>query len=124
MSACLLYIAALLTDCTQTICICCCFVAATTAPRSLKYSFIPPHTVTVMWSEPETLNGVIRYYIVEYMLSDGTGDKTRVKFVKERMQEISGLIPSTNYNVTVRAFTVGVGPTASITVVAAAISNF
>ena len=105
-------------------CICRCFVAATTAPRSLKYSSNPPHTVTVMWSEPETPNGVIRYYIVEYMLSDGTGNKTRFKFVKEHMQEIGGLIPSTNYNVTVQAFTVGVGPAASITVMAAAISKF
>ena len=82
------------------LCICCCFVAPATAPLSLKYSFNPPHTVTVMWSEPETPNGVIRYYIVEYMLSDGTGNRTRLNFAKERIQEIGGLIPSTNYTVT------------------------
>ena len=58
------------------------------------------------------------------MLSDGTGNKTRFKFVKERMQEISGLMASTNYTVTVQAFTVGLGPAASITVMAAAISNY
>ena len=58
------------------------------------------------------------------MLSDGTGNKTRSNFVKERMQEIGGLIPSTNYTVAVQAFTVGVGPAASITVMAATISNF
>ena len=106
------------------LCICCCFVAPATAPHSLKYSSNPPHTVTVMWSEPETPNGVIKYYIVEYMLSDGTGNKTRFNFVKERIQEIGSLMPSTNYTITVQAFTVGVGPAASITVVAAAISNF
>ena len=77
-----------------------------------------------MWSEPEIPNGVIKYYIVEYMLSDGTGNRTRFNLVKMLSQEIGGLMPSTNYNVTVQAFTVGVGPTASIIVMAVAISNF
>ena len=100
------------------------FIAApTTAPRDVTFTPDPPHTVNVSWREPATPNGIVRYYIVEYMLADRSGTKMVLNRVKGLSQVISNLKESTYYDVTVQAYTIGVGPAASIRVAAHAISK-
>ena len=91
--------------------------------RDLKITSYPPHTVNVSWREPVTPNGIVRYYIVGYMLADGSGTKMVFDYVKGLSQMINNLRESTKYRVTVQAFTVGVGPAASITFELHAISK-
>ncbi|XP_062523104.1 uncharacterized protein LOC134197769 [Corticium candelabrum] len=96
--------------------------APTTAPRDVTFTTDPPHTVNVSWREPTTPNGIVRYYIVEYMLADESGTKTVLNRVKGLSQVISNLLESTYYDVTVQAYTIGVGPAASIRVAAHAMT--
>ena len=100
-----------------------CIAAPTTAPRGLTFATDPPHTVNVSWREPAVPNGIVQYYIVQYMLADGSGTKISFNHVTGLIQVISNLQESTNYNVTVQAYTIGVGPAASIVVGAHAISK-
>ena len=100
------------------------FIAApTTAPRDVTFTIDPPHTVNVSWREPTTPNGIVRYYIVEYMLADRSGTKMVFNRVKGLSQVIGNLKESKYYDVTVQAYTIGVGPAASIRVAAHAISK-
>ena len=85
--------------------------AAPSAPLNLTF---PPggvlnDSVTLTWFPPENPNGVVRFYQLKQSSSGGsisvnTSDNTTTMLV------LSDLVPATQYNFSVRAFTIAFGP--------------
>ena len=86
------------------------FYAAPSAPLNLTF---PPggvlnDSITLTWSTPQHPNGVIHFYQLQQLSTDGevlvstTTDNTTTV--------LSDLTPGTQYNLSVRAFTVAFGP--------------
>ena len=84
--------------------------AAPSAPLNLMF---PPggvlnDSITLTWLPPQHPNGVVRLYELQVLSSDGevlvntTTDNTTIV--------LSDLTPGTQYNFSVRAFTVAFGP--------------
>jgi len=68
------------------------------------------NTITLSWMEPDMSNGIIIAYQIEYRISNSDAS-----FMAENssslMYTVTGLMPSTGYQVRVAAFTrVGPGP--------------
>ena len=84
-------------------------------PCSLREVSVTPATVTLQWMSPETPNGVITHYSIQY---DGTViDNFHSKTLTKMMGTVEGLSPDTEYVLELRAHTrVGPGPSASLTV--------
>ena len=99
------------------------FIAAPSKPHRLSFVPQPPSQVDLNWAEPLTPNGIIRHYIVHYWRQDGTGNRTAVGPVEGLNVSLLNLTPSTVYNVSVQAYTVGYGPAASIDVISHSISK-
>ena len=84
-------------------------------PCSLRETSVTSTTVTVQWMPPETPNGVITQYSVQYggRVIDKFGSKT----LNMLMGTAEGLSPNTFYLLHVKAHTrVGPGPPASLSV--------
>ena len=67
-------------------------------------------SVSISWSPPQRdqRNGIVLYYLVT--LTSTTGSITRNVSSVQQTVSISGLSPYTDYNCTVQAETIGVGP--------------
>ena len=84
--------------------------AAPSAPLNLTFSpgGVLNDSITLVWSTPQHPNGVIHFYQLQLLSSGGevlvntTTDNTTTV--------LSDLTPDTQYNVSVRAFTVAFGP--------------
>ena len=74
-------------------------------------------SLTISWQPPpaDDQNGIIRAYNVSYGLPEETSSYTNESTPNE-MIELTGLEKFTEYLVIVNAFTVGPGPSASVTV--------
>ena len=81
-------------------------------PCSLKVVSITTSSVTLQWMPPETTNGVIMRYSIQY------GDTVINTFGNNTlMGTIEGLSPDTEYKLKLKAHTsVGAGPPCSLTV--------
>ena len=84
-------------------------------PCSLKVASVTSSTVTLQWEPPETPNGLITKYSIQYdgSVVDNFGSAT----LDRLMGTVKGLSPDTEYVLQLRAHTrVGPGPPASLTV--------
>ena len=81
----------------------------------MEVDSVTSSSVTVQWMSPETPNGVITHYSIQY---DGTVvDSFHSKKLTKMMGTVEGLSPNTEYVLELRAHTrVGPGPSASLTV--------
>ena len=84
-------------------------------PCSLREVSVTSATVTLQWMSPETPNGVITHYSIQY---DGTMiDNFHSKTFTKMIGTVEGLSPDTEYALELRAHTrVGPGPPARLTV--------
>ena len=88
---------------------------ATSVPCSVKVASLTSSTVTLQWEPPETPNGLITKYSIQYdgSVVDNFGNVT----LDGLMGTVEGLSPDTEYVLQLRAHTrVGPGPPASLTV--------
>ena len=87
------------------------FYTAPSAPLNLTF---PPggvlnDSITLTWSTPQYPNGVVRFYQVQ--LSSVDRDVfVNITDAATTTAVLSDLTPGTQYNVSVRAFTVAFGP--------------
>ena len=84
-------------------------------PCSLRESLVTSTTVTLQWMPPETPNGVITHYSVQYggRMIDEFGSKT----LNRLMGTVEGLSPNTLYVLQLKAHTrVGPGPPVSLSI--------
>ena len=84
--------------------------AAPSMPLNLTF---PPggvlnDTITLTWLSPQQPNGVVWFY--ELQQSSSTGDVFVNITDNATMVVLSNLVPGTQYNFSVRAFTVAFGP--------------
>lgn len=78
------------------------------APRSLSADDIQSTSIILSWLPPNTPNGIIMQYEVQYNADNET---SFVNFTATRMRTVGGLSPSKVYTLQVRAYTkVGAGP--------------
>ena len=84
-------------------------------PCSLREASVTSTTVTIQWMPPETPNGLITHYSVQY---DGRViDKFGSETVNRLTGTVEGLSPNTSYVLQLTAHTrVGSGPPASLSV--------
>ena len=84
-------------------------------PCTLEVASVTSSSVTLQWMPPETPNGVITHYSIQF---DGTVvDNFHKKTLTKMMRTVEGLSPDTEYLVQLRAHTrVAAGPPASLTV--------
>ena len=108
--------------CLETFCHFIHLIAVPSEPHNLKSVLQPPSRVKLSWAAPLTPNGIIQHYRIQYWRQDGTGNVTVVDSV-ERLNFSLNVTPSTVYYVSVKAYTVGYGPAASIRVASHAISK-
>ncbi|XP_065914678.1 protein sidekick-1-like isoform X2 [Dysidea avara] len=79
-----------------------------TAPCSLTVDTIQQRFVTLSWMPPDTPNGIIIQYEVQYSVNSTT---SLVNFTDTLMGTVEGLSPGTIYTLQIRAYTrVGAGP--------------
>ena len=86
-----------------------------TEPRSLKIVSVNSSSVTLQWSPPETLNGIITHYSLQFdaTIIDNFGNS----MPNMLMGTVGGLSPDNPYLLRLMANTVaGQGPANSITV--------
>jgi len=97
------------------ICLISFFVGPATAPRSLTSNNIQSTFVTLSWMSPDTPNGIIIQYEVQYSVNSIT---SLVNFTDTLMGTVEGLSSGQVYTLQIRAYTrVGAGPfSSSITV--------
>ena len=89
---------------------CTIFLAAPLAPLNLTF---PPvgvlnDSATLMWLSPLHPNGVIQFYELQWSSSGSDYFENTTDDIT--MAVLSDLTPGTQYNVSVRAFTVAFGP--------------
>ena len=87
------------------------FLTVPTAPRQLMVVNVTISTVSLSWMEPNTTNGIITHYQVQYKKNDSDAF-TSLKISKDNLTyTVTGLTSNTKYMFRVRAFTVvGNGP--------------
>ena len=85
---------------------------APTAPRSLMVVNITNTTVTLLWIPPNTLNGIITHYQIQYWRNDSSTNIISLNTSSADLTyTVTGLTSDTEYVFRVRAFTVvGHGP--------------
>ena len=84
-------------------------------PCSLREASVTSTTVTLQWMPPETPNGVITHYSVQYggRVIDNFGSET----INRMTDTVEGLSPNTQYVLHLTAYTrVGAGSPASLSV--------
>ncbi|MGH0152625.1 UNVERIFIED_CONTAM: hypothetical protein FKN15_022875 [Acipenser sinensis] len=79
--------------------------AAPSPVTSIQAKSITKHTVSLVWQEPERLNGVILEYEVKYYEKDQNERSYRIIKTSARNTDIKGLNPLTSYVFHVRART-------------------
>ena len=91
-------------------------IGPATGPHSLTADTIQSRFVTLSWMPPDTPNGIIIQYEVQYSVNSTT---SLINFTDTLMGTVEGLSPGTIYTVQIRAYTrVGAGPfCSSVTVV-------
>ena len=83
-------------------------IGPATAPHSLAAENVQSRFVTLSWMSPDTPNGIIIQYEVQYSVNSIT---SLVNFTDTLMGSVKGLSPSTIYTLQIRAYTrVGAGP--------------
>ena len=83
-------------------------IGPATTPRSLAAENVQSRFVTLSWMSPDTPNGIIIQYEVQYSVNSTT---SLVNFTDTLMVTVEGLSFSTIYIVQIRAYTrVGAGP--------------
>ncbi|XP_065904893.1 uncharacterized protein [Dysidea avara] len=83
-----------------------------TAPRLLTADIIQSRFMTLSWMPPDTPNGIIIQYEVQYSVNSTT---LLVNFADTLMGTVEGLSPVTLYTLQIRAYTrVGIGPFSSM----------
>ena len=92
------------------------FITAPTAPKSLIIVSITNTTVSLSWMPPDTPNGIITQYQLQYRRSDNTTNTTSLNIANDNLTyTVTGLSSNTEYVFTVRAFTVvGHGITSNV----------
>ena len=91
--------------------------AVPSKPCSLEVVSITKNSVTLQWMPPETTNGVITQYSIQYndTVINNFGNKVITSDVI--LGTVEGLSPDTEYELKVRAHTsVGAGPPCSLIV--------
>ena len=84
-------------------------------PCSLREALVTSTTVTLQWMSPQTSNGVITHYSVQY--DGGVIDKFSSETLDRLTNTVKGLSPNTLYVLQLTAHTrVGPGPPTSLSV--------
>ena len=82
-------------------------ITAPTAPKSLMIVSITNTTVSLSWMPPNTTNGIITQYQLQYRRSDSSTSITSLNITNDTLTyTVTGLSSNTEYVFTVRAFTV------------------
>ena len=83
------------------------FITAPTAPKLLMIVSITNTTVSLSWMPPNTPNGIIIQYQLQYRRSDSSTNITSLDVTNDTLTyTVTGLSSNTEYLFTVRAFTV------------------
>ena len=83
------------------------FITAPTAPKSLMIVSITNTTVSLSWMPPDTTNGIITQYQLQYRRSDSITNIISLNITNDTLTyTVTGLSSNTEYVFTVRAFTV------------------
>ena len=84
----------------------CIFFTVPTAPRSVMVVNVTDTTVSLSWMPPNTPNGIITQYQLQYRRSDNTTNITSLDITNDTLTyTVTGLSSNTEYVFTVRAFT-------------------
>ena len=82
-------------------------ITAPTAPKSLMMVSITNTTVSLSWMPPDTPNGIITQYQLQYRRSDSSTNIISMNITNDNLTyTVTGLSSNTEYVFTVRAFTV------------------
>ena len=85
----------------------CILLTAPAAPRSLKIVNTSNATISLSWMPPNTPNGMITHYQVQYRKSDSSSNVTSLNITNDDLTyTVTGLTSNTDYVFQVRAFTV------------------
>lgn len=86
------------------------FLVPTGAPLSFAASHITANSLSLSWDPPryDQQNGVIRYFVVT--VNDLASATSRTLIINATSITISNLRPFFVYNISMAAFTVGLGP--------------
>ena len=84
-----------------------CVFIVPTEPRLLKVLNVSNTTVTLSWIPPDSPNGIITHYQVQYKRSDSSGNFISLELFDPILTyTVTGLTSDTEYVFRVRAFTV------------------
>lgn len=84
--------------------------AAPSSPRQVTVTATGAREVSVEWVEPQSRNGIIRFYLVTYYPAGNPNDNVTVNTNNSVTSAVIGmLIPYTEYAIRVAAVTVAVG---------------
>ena len=87
-------------------------------PQFLKVVSVNSTSVTLKWSSPDTSNGVITRYSIQFDATVINNFGSNMLNMPELMGTVEGLSPDTMYLLRLRAHTrVGAGPPSSVTVI-------
>ena len=92
------------------------FAVPVVSPDNLAVENISANALAVSWERPTEIdiNGVLRYYIIEYYIVDQRNTLLTVNVTGDMLSTVlDNLNNFTDYNVSVAAFTVGTGPFSS-----------
>jgi len=92
------------------------FPVPTAAPENIIVVNISANELNVSWERPNeiNINGILRYYIIDYYIFNQEETMTSVNVSGETLYTVlSGLNNFTTYSVSVAAFTVGTGPSST-----------
>ena len=87
--------------------------APAASPGNLTVVNISANELSVSWERPNEIdiNGILRHYILKYSIINQTENRASVNVSGDRLNAVlSSLNNFTGYNVSVAAFTVGIGP--------------
>ena len=94
-----------------------CYISApAAAPGNLTVVNISANELNVSWERPNEIdiNGVLRYYILEYYIVNQTETLASTNVSGDTLSTVlRGLNNFTSYNVSVAAFTIGTGPSST-----------